>query len=188
MPNSSLEIWNNAGIYIVGYYWKCTILWGVTRPAVCSQYWGKVISLGIYVTLMYSLTRILPLCLVLLVLPVQSAPGAESPAAKSERWKTSKFRILLTQLSIWLLHNMPDWKYWIVWVNWILVKFTQTTYSMSESSITSGFLNFHLTNTTTWLWRWLPHRLSKRQVVETSVTNHSPSQEYYTVYYSLIPK
>ena len=30
-----------------------------------------------------------------------------------------------------------------------------------------GFLNFRLTNTTTWLWRWLPHRLSKRQSITT---------------------
>ena len=30
-----------------------------------------------------------------------------------------------------------------------------------------GFFNFQLTNTITWLWRWLPHRLSKRQSLTT---------------------
>ena len=29
------------------------------------------------------------------------------------------------------------------------------------------FLNFQLTNTTTWLWIWLPHRLSKLQSLTT---------------------
>ena len=31
----------------------------------------------------------------------------------------------------------------------------------------SGFLNFQLTKITTWIWRWLPHRLSKRQALTT---------------------
>ena len=37
------------------------------------------------------------------------------------------------------------------------------TLSTDQSNRWPGFLNFQLTNTTTWLWRWLPHRLSKRQ-------------------------
>ena len=41
---------------------------------------------------------------------------------------------------------------------WILCS---TEYDQSNRS--PGFLNFQLINTTTWLWRWLPHRLSKRQ-------------------------
>ena len=35
------------------------------------------------------------------------------------------------------------------------------------SNRSPGFLNFQLTNTTTWLWRWLPHRLSKCQSLTT---------------------
>ena len=41
----------------------------IPRPGVYSQYQGKVISYGINVMITSSLTRILPLCLVLLVLP-----------------------------------------------------------------------------------------------------------------------
>ena len=39
--------------------------------------------------------------------------------------------------------------------------------SIDQSNRSPGFLNFQLTNTTTWLWRWLPHRLSKRQSLTT---------------------
>ena len=35
--------------------------------------------------------------------------------------------------------------------------------STDQSNRSPGFLNFQLTQTTSWLWRWLPHRLSKRQ-------------------------
>ena len=41
------------------------------------------------------------------------------------------------------------------------------TLSSYQSNRSSGFLNLQLTNTTTWLWRWLPHRLSKRQSLTT---------------------
>ena len=34
-------------------------------------------------------------------------------------------------------------------------------------SLTKVFELSTLTNTTTWLWRWLPHRLSKRQSITT---------------------
>ena len=42
-------------------------------------------------------------------------------------------------------------------------------YSLStdQSNRSPGFLNFQLTNTTTWLWRWHTHRLSKRQSLTT---------------------
>ena len=47
------------------------------------------------------------------------------------------------------------------------------TLSTDQSNRSPGFfLNFQLTNSTTWQWRWLPHRLSK-----TSVTNNSSSQD-----------
>ena len=39
--------------------------------------------------------------------------------------------------------------------------------STDQSNRSPGFLNFQLTNTTTWLWRRLPHRLSKRQSITT---------------------
>ena len=41
------------------------------------------------------------------------------------------------------------------------------TLSTDQSNHSPGFLNFQLTNITTWLWRWLPHRLSKRQSLTT---------------------
>ena len=41
------------------------------------------------------------------------------------------------------------------------------TLSTDQSNRSPGFLNFQLTNTITWLWRWLPHRLSKRQSLTT---------------------
>ena len=41
------------------------------------------------------------------------------------------------------------------------------TLSTDQSNRSPGFLNFQLTNTNTWLWRWLPHRLSKRQSLTT---------------------
>ena len=53
--------------------------------------------------------------------------------------KTSKICILLTHLSRWMLLSMLGWNYSIVWVNRILVKFTQTTYSLSELSITHSY-------------------------------------------------
>ena len=40
-------------------------------------------------------------------------------------------------------------------------------YLLTNQIAHQGFLNFQLTNTTTWLWRWLPHRLSKRQSLAT---------------------
>ena len=43
------------------------------------------------------------------------------------------------------------------------------TLSTDQSNRSPGFWNFQLTNTTTWLWRWLPHRLSKRQSLTTVV-------------------
>ena len=45
----------------------------------------------------------------------------------------------------------------------------RATLSTDQSNRSPGFLNFQLTNTTTWLWRWLPHRLSKRQSLKTVV-------------------
>ena len=41
------------------------------------------------------------------------------------------------------------------------------TLSTDQSNRSLGFLNFQLTNTTTWLWRWLLHTLSKRQSITT---------------------
>ena len=48
------------------------------------------------------------------------------------------------------------------------------TLSTDQSNHSPGFLNFQLTNTTTWFWRWLPHRLSKRLL---SLTTVLPSQD-----------
>ena len=43
-----------------------------------------------------------------------------------------------------------------------------------------GFLNFQLTNTTTWLWRWLLHRLSKRQSPTKSFSGlQSPRRSFF---------
>ena len=39
-----------------------------------------------------------------------------------------------------------------------------------------GFLNFQLTNTTTWLWRWLLHRLLKHQSLTTVLLRTPISQ------------
>ena len=44
---------------------------------------------------------------------------------------------------------------------------TATTLSIDQSNRSPGFLNFQLTNTTTWLWGWLLHRLSKCQSLTT---------------------
>ena len=41
------------------------------------------------------------------------------------------------------------------------------TFSQPITSRSPGFLNFELINTTTWLWRWLPHRLSKHLSLTT---------------------
>ena len=41
------------------------------------------------------------------------------------------------------------------------------TLSIDQSNRSPGFLNFQPTKTITWLWRWLPHRLSKRQSLTT---------------------
>ena len=47
------------------------------------------------------------------------------------------------------------------------------TLSIDQWNRSQGFLNFQLTNTTTWL-SW---KMASAQVVETSVTNNSPSQD-----------
>ena len=41
------------------------------------------------------------------------------------------------------------------------------TLSIDQSNCSPGFLNFQQTKTITWLWRWLPHRLTKSQLPTT---------------------
>ena len=57
----------------------------------------------------------------------------------------------------------------ISWVIGVLriTHFPTPTLSTDQSNRSPGFLSFQLTMTTTWLWRWLPHRLSKRQSLTT---------------------
>ena len=47
------------------------------------------------------------------------------------------------------------------------------TLSTDQSNRSPGFLNFQLSNTATWLWRWIPHRLLKRQSL-TTVLHRTP--------------
>ena len=53
------------------------------------------------------------------------------------------------------------------------------TLSTDQSHRSPGFLNFQLTNTTTWLWRWLPHKLSKRQSLTTVLLRTPTTQKTF---------
>ena len=50
------------------------------------------------------------------------------------------------------------------------------TLSIDQSNLSPGFLNFQQTEAITWLWRWLPHRLSKRQS-PTTVSLRAPTTQ-----------
>ena len=54
-----------------------------------------------------------------------------------------------------------------------ITRLPTATLSTDQSNRSPGFLNFQLTETITWLWRWLPHRLSKRQS-QTTVLLRTP--------------
>ena len=70
--------------------------------------------------------------------------------------------------------------YWL-WVEFIyhITHLPMPNLSADQSNCSPGFLNFQLTNTTTWLWRWLPHRLSKRQSLTTVLLRTPITQKIF---------